>query len=453
MTPKDTFDERPDRDEQILELKKELEILDNSGFSANPYRLAYLEKIRSLRELAKSLEEKGVSEEEIAKRLYAERRKYAEAYRTSLPPLMRAYTNEQSIRKYGNPIGPSYEQLMKKKRSLRKIIEGSWQPSDHLEEHFTIEQFLAWCRKTIGEIPRDSGPFQMDDPAAPVNCSFFLLDQNEIGWHWHDRIEFLKVREGGAVVQMGGKVLSLAQGEGCFINSGVLHSIRRGGDHCVIGSLILRPSLIGSDDSIYSQKFLRPLLTNIGFQGVALRHERGWQEEVLDFAEKAFDACINGDQDETGTIRHAMTDAVYLLWKNMPEEVHSEKALFYQRHERVKQMIQCIRRRVDQHLTLEEIAGAASVSESEALRCFRSTIGITPIRYLNLYRLERSRDLLRSTDRMISDIAQDCGYTDPSYFIRAFRKEYGMTPARYRQKYPEKTTKQGENGAIRYHDW
>ncbi|MCI1305135.1 MAG: hypothetical protein LKG40_02785 [Lachnospiraceae bacterium] len=126
------------------EFDRELKIIEEEGFSANPFRRDYVEKISRLEDRAKELEETGLSDEEIAHAVYDERRELAKDYRESEPPLIREYTNYKSNQKYGDPIGPSYEQLYEKKHSYRKIIEGAWRPSDHLEERFTVDDFKSW---------------------------------------------------------------------------------------------------------------------------------------------------------------------------------------------------------------------------------------------------------------------------------------------------------------------
>ena len=80
-----------------------------------------------------------------------------------------------------------------------------------------------------------------------------------------------------------------------------------------------------------------------------------------------------------------------------------------------------------------EIAGSASLSESECLRCFHNTIGTTPIQYLKSYRIKKAAELLSNTERKIVDIGMACGFQDMSYFAKAFRGIYGCTPSEYRR--------------------
>ena len=96
-------------------------------------------------------------------------------------------------------------------------------------------------------------------------------------------------------------------------------------------------------------------------------------------------------------------------------------------------MLRCIHGQFDCELTTAAIAATASVSESECLRCFRKTIGTTPIQYLKQYRIRQSAKQLAETGLKISDIAVSCGFQDMSYFTKAFREQMGCTPTQYRK--------------------
>ena len=84
-------------------------------------------------------------------------------------------------------------------------------------------------------------------------------------------------------------------------------------------------------------------------------------------------------------------------------------------------------------LSLEEVAAAASVGKRECLRCFRRTIGVTPIQYLLKFRIRQASRLLVETDRPVTEIALLCGFESPSYFAAAFRRLTGRTPRSYRR--------------------
>ena len=83
-------------------------------------------------------------------------------------------------------------------------------------------------------------------------------------------------------------------------------------------------------------------------------------------------------------------------------------------------------------LDVRAFAAVAHVSEAYFIRTFRAVFGETPHRYLQRRRVERSMFLLRETDRRVTDICLDVGFTSLGTFSRTFRDIVGETPTTYR---------------------
>jgi len=83
-------------------------------------------------------------------------------------------------------------------------------------------------------------------------------------------------------------------------------------------------------------------------------------------------------------------------------------------------------------LDVRALAAVAHVSEAHFIRTFRTVFGETPHRYLQRRRVERSMFLLRETDRSVTDICFDVGFTSRGTFVRTFREIVGETPSEYR---------------------
>jgi AraC-like DNA-binding protein len=83
-------------------------------------------------------------------------------------------------------------------------------------------------------------------------------------------------------------------------------------------------------------------------------------------------------------------------------------------------------------LNVRAVAAVAHVSEAHFIRSFRAAFGETPHRYLQRRRVERSMFLLRETDRSVTDICFDVGFTSLGTFSRMFREIIGETPSDYR---------------------
>ena len=58
--------------------------------------------------------------------------------------------------------------------------------------------------------------------------------------------------------------------------------------------------------------------------------------------------------------------------------------------------------------------------------------GTTLRQYIIAYRLKLAKKLLEESSKSVNEIAEDCGFNDPSYFTKTFKSAFGMTPKDYR---------------------
>jgi AraC family transcriptional regulator len=84
-------------------------------------------------------------------------------------------------------------------------------------------------------------------------------------------------------------------------------------------------------------------------------------------------------------------------------------------------------------VSLEAIAAAAGLSTFRFARGFRKATGQPPHQYVIGRRVERAKDLLRSTDEGIAEVARRVGFATQSHFTAVFNKRCGLPPRRYRQ--------------------
>jgi transcriptional regulator GlxA family with amidase domain len=83
-------------------------------------------------------------------------------------------------------------------------------------------------------------------------------------------------------------------------------------------------------------------------------------------------------------------------------------------------------------LDVPALAKIAFVSEAHFIRTFRATFGETPHRYLQRRRVERAMFLLRETERPVTEICLDVGFSSLGTFGRTFRDIVGESPTSYR---------------------
>ena len=87
-----------------------------------------------------------------------------------------------------------------------------------------------------------------------------------------------------------------------------------------------------------------------------------------------------------------------------------------------------------QPLDVPALARIAHVSEAHFIRTFRAAFGETPHRYLQRRRVERAMVLLRESDRPVTDICLDVGFSSLGTFSRTFRDIVGESPSAHRKR-------------------
>lgn len=121
---------------------------------------------------------------------------------------------------------------------------------------------------------------------------------------------------------------------------------------------------------------------------------------------------------------------------------------------KIQKVLDYISANLDQNLTLNQIAQSVNLSRSRLHYLFRTQLGMPTIQYVKMRRLERARDLLRSTSLTVKEVRVRVGLRDRSHFARQFKKMYGVTPYQYRTSFaeslPETTTanRPSENSKI-----
>jgi transcriptional regulator GlxA family with amidase domain len=100
---------------------------------------------------------------------------------------------------------------------------------------------------------------------------------------------------------------------------------------------------------------------------------------------------------------------------------------------RVVNAIGIMRQRMYERCDIAEIADQVGTTKRELTRLFNRYLRVPPAEYWRNIRLSSAHWMVNNTDRSITQIAYECGFTDSSHLIRWFQKRYKMTPTALRQ--------------------
>ncbi|MEF3312159.1 helix-turn-helix domain-containing protein [Paenibacillus sp. GYB004] len=101
----------------------------------------------------------------------------------------------------------------------------------------------------------------------------------------------------------------------------------------------------------------------------------------------------------------------------------------------IRQTIAYVQHHYDRELSLGMLAELTGMPETQLSQLFKREVGLTFTDYLISFRVEKAKELLRSTEMKVADIAERMNYNNSQNFIRVFKRIAGMTPGEYRKRY------------------
>jgi signal transduction histidine kinase/AraC-like DNA-binding protein/ABC-type sugar transport system substrate-binding protein len=99
---------------------------------------------------------------------------------------------------------------------------------------------------------------------------------------------------------------------------------------------------------------------------------------------------------------------------------------------RVKRTVAYLQDNYTRPISLNEIAQEVGISKNYLSEIFHQELGISPWEFLTRYRINQARQLLKTTNLNITEVAAQIGFDDPAHFSRIFRAHLGQSPKEYR---------------------
>jgi AraC family transcriptional regulator len=99
---------------------------------------------------------------------------------------------------------------------------------------------------------------------------------------------------------------------------------------------------------------------------------------------------------------------------------------------KLRKFRELVQEKMEDDLSLEEMARTVGLSAGHFSQVFRNTTGQTPHQCLLWYRIQRAKEMLRSAETRVLDVAIACGFKTQQHFARVFREMCGATPTEYR---------------------
>lgn len=196
-----------------------------------------------------------------------------------------------------------------------------------------------------------------------------------------------------------------------------------------------RKFLIELNPSFLSEvsQALYPVHNDIQFATSTQKNSQisNWVKFVLDFAQL--------EKDDTRSmeifLEHSFTQLALMLLKNavgthtQDINLNTYKTIDPQ----IYKTILALKEDYQHSWTLDEMAKVARLSKFQFAHYFKDILGISPYSWLQTYRVVRSQEMLKKTNKTVLKIAMDCGFSSVTVYNQLFKRLYGITPGTFRE--------------------
>ena len=242
--------------------------------------------------------------------------------------------------------------------------------------------------------------------------------------HWHEEAELIYVEYGEISIFSSGHSEKMTSGEMMFVNPCDIHGIETSTGNVRYYAFVFLEDLLASAvrDAI-----------QVEFMEKLIRGDEIIKGETFRGAETAVKILVEANTPPKRDML-ASKGALYLLLSWLKENGYVVKRTHTQTEtERDREIISYISDNCAAKLTLGELSEKFHMSENYFCRYFKKHFGQTAFEFINYHRIENAAELLRTTERSVTDIAISCGFESMSYFTRKFRQVKFMTPKDYRR--------------------
>lgn len=236
--------------------------------------------------------------------------------------------------------------------------------------------------------------------------------------HWHDAVEVLYVYGGSFTQQLDDRIFTIQRGDIVIVWANQIHSTFS--------------NLTGDGDIfcfLFRFNHLDLSLIDISFR------DKFWDEFISNCIEQIKWEHENGTQDSGACymVESYLYQMLAYIAKNKEKLPLTQTKTGINR-EMIGRAFSYIDDNYMQNISLQEIAAHTHLSIPQFCRVFKKATGYTFLKYLNLYRVNKSLQFLNENES-IRNTAGLCGFDNQNTYIRLFKQFKGLTPHQYKRLY------------------
>lgn len=269
----------------------------------------------------------------------------------------------------------------------------------------------------------------------PIEVKDYVADPyKEYGMHWHDEMEIVYVREGAIYFLINqNETIHACKGDLVVIPPGAKHSLwsdESTGVVLSIVSMLFNPKMLNTEMPDICQRVLTPIIdSSMAFRFLIKNGcERYEAIKAIYFA--IYDCYMQDNAFSLVRIKGKLYELMYELLQlevltGKPKDKNS--AIMAKTYEYIQLNYMY-------KLNVTELCKLFNYCETYFMRLFKEHFGTTFSKYVNTVRLEKAKDLVKTTNFSVDRIAREVGFSSTGYLIRLFKKEYNESPGQMRDE-------------------
>lgn len=296
----------------------------------------------------------------------------------------------------------------------------------------------------------------IDGVPAPVECLEMKKDKNapDLYAHFHDYVELIYLKSGKMKAWLNALEYNILEGELIIINSGESHRLESVSDTSEYYVVKFLPEILYAANGTGKEtRYILPFLSATSSHPKVVPSGFPFTSDipslcadaVKEWSEKrnGYELALRGDVLKifrciVAYFDQFEIDGGYTVGMGSLYGVMSDVIDYINRH-----FAECDER---------ELAKRYNVSYSYFSRSFKHIMNMSYKEYVKYLKVNESQRLLITTNKSVTEISDDLGFSSPSHFINVFKAQMGMAPKQYRKALadytPQKPKKKKQNSST-----
>lgn len=246
-------------------------------------------------------------------------------------------------------------------------------------------------------------------------------------WHIHRECEMYLCLTGKVIFYIRNNLYELSEGDIFFVNEYVPHKT-------FTYKNTVRFLIQFSTDSSLDEKnsILRHFSDFSGHNGIVFKSDTPVNKTLRQCLNEIIDENTHREKAYVQHIKAAVQKLIAILYRN---DVLYEPEIFLQSKQliRILPAIEYINSHYSERLSLSMVSDVLNIDNAHFCRIFKKAMNTTFIKYLNFVRICKAEKLLLDTDKSISEISEEIGFSSLSYFTETFKAIKFCSPGFYRK--------------------